>query len=221
MACGYLAYVFALSKHRHAVAYFHNLVQLMGYYNNALPVRLHVAHNGEKLLRFLRGKHGGGFIQYQNVCPAVKHLNYFKRLLFGNGHIIYFFIRIYNKTVAIAYFLDRPAHAVQIEHGFFVKAKDNVFRRGKHIHQLKMLMYHAYMQIQRILWGGDAYLLPVNIYLPAVGEIYAGEHIHKGCFSAAVFAKEGKYLAPVYFQRNVVVGYHMRKRFCNVYHAYC
>ena len=61
----------------------------------------------------------------------------------------------------------------------------------------------------------------MRLAMHKLGEIYAGEHIHKGCFSAAVFAEEGKYLAPVYFQRNVVVGYHMRKRFCNVYHAYC
>ena len=42
-------------------------VELVGDDDQGLAVGLHVAHDGEQLVRLLRGQHGGGLVQNQNI----------------------------------------------------------------------------------------------------------------------------------------------------------
>ena len=64
---GDVADVLALAQHGHAVGDLQHLVQLMRDDDEGLAVGLHVAHDGEELVRLLRGQHGGGLVQDEDV----------------------------------------------------------------------------------------------------------------------------------------------------------
>ena len=83
IAGGNVAYILTLAQYCYTVRYLHNLMELMGDYDNGLTICLHVAHNVEEHIGLLRRKHGGGFVQYQYIRSSVQHLDYFKGLFFG------------------------------------------------------------------------------------------------------------------------------------------
>ena len=85
---GHVADVFALAQHRHPVGDLQHLVELVGDDDEGLSVRLHVAHDGEELVGLLRGQHGGGLVQNQDVGAAVEDLDDLHRLLLGDGHLV-------------------------------------------------------------------------------------------------------------------------------------
>ena len=53
-----------------------------------------------------------------------------------------------------------------------------------------MLVDHTDAVFERILGGGDRDGFAVNVDLPLVGEIDAGEHVHQRRLAAAVFAEQ-------------------------------
>ncbi len=108
----HIADIVSFAQNRNAVGDLHDLVQLMGNDDDRLSVVLHVAHDAEELLRFLRRENGGRFVENQNISAAVKHLDDFKRLLFRDGHVIHFLVGVNDKTVTVANLLDRFAHAL-------------------------------------------------------------------------------------------------------------
>ena len=194
--CGFdIAYVFALPQNGDSVGDLHYLVQLVGDYDYGLAVALHVAHHVEQALRLLRGEHGGGFVQYEYVRAAVKHLDYLKGLLFGDGHIVDFFIGIDLEPVARADIRHLAANVPEVETEALVQAEDYVLGGGEHVHELEMLMDHAYVQVECVLGGIDRDGNAVDPDMPLVGEIDPGKHVHERGLAAAVLAEQGKYLA--------------------------
>ena len=82
----------ALAKHRHAVAYRHNLVEFMGDDDNALAVLAHRTEHLEEFFGLLRSENCGGFVENENIRTAVKHLYDFDSLLFADRHIVNFLL---------------------------------------------------------------------------------------------------------------------------------
>ena len=111
-----------------------------------------------------------------------------------------------------------------LDEGETVKAGDVLtvsnFEGVKYVDELEVLVYHAYSQIERILGRADDNLFPVNGDLPLVGEVYAGEHIHKRGLAGAVFAQQSQYLASVYIQPYLIVGKHRAEGLGDIAHFY-
>ena len=185
---GNIADVLALAQHRHAVRYVEHLMELMGDDDEGLAVRLHVAHDGEELVRFLRGEHGGGLVQNEDIRAAVEHLDDLNGLLLRNGHIVDLLIGVNVETVLVADLLDLFACFGQVELAF--KAKDDILRCGEEIDKLEVLVDHADAVLERVLGGGDRHRFAMNVNLSLVGEVDAGEHVHQRGFAAAVFAEQ-------------------------------
>ena len=152
-----------------------------------LAVVAHTAKHGKKLLCLLRGKHRSRLVKNKYIRSAVQHLYYLDRLLFRNRHFIYFFIRVYVEAVFFAYFLNPRRYLFNIVASFFLKTEHYVFRRGKHVYKLKVLVYHTDLIVKRVLRGAYNRLHAVYKYLPLVRIIYSRKHIHKRGLAAAVF----------------------------------
>ena len=180
-------------------------MQLVRDYDYRLAVLFHVAHDFEEALRLLRGQHRGGLVQYEDIRAAVKHLDYLERLLLGDGHIVDLLIGIDLEPVAPADIGHLAADILQIKAEALVKSEHDVLRRGKHVHELEMLMDHADVQIERILGGIYYDGLPFDLDMPLVGEIDAGEHVHQRRLAAAVLPEEREYLALIYAHVDMVV----------------
>ena len=184
--CGDIADVFTLAEYGHPVGYVQYLVELVGDDDEGFSVRLHVPHDLEQLIRFLRCQDCGGFIQNQNVGAAIKHLENFNGLLLGNRHIVYLLVGVDIEAVFFAKLLYLFPGLRQIQPS--VQTQNDIFRGGEHIYQLEVLVNHADAIAESILGRGDGGRLSVNVDLSLIREVDAGEHIHQRCFSAAVFA---------------------------------
>ena len=179
-------------------------MELVGDDDEGLAVGLHVAHDGEQLVRLLRGQHGGGLVQDQNIGTAVQHLDDLHGLLLGNRHIIDLHVRVDIEAVLITDVLDLLTCIVQVK--LALQAEDDILGGGEQIDQLEVLVDHADTQIEGILGRCDGHRLVVDVDLPLVGEIDAGEHVHQRGLAAAVFAQQGQDLALVQVKIHILIG---------------
>ena len=188
--------------------------------DDALAVVPHVAQDGEELVRLLRREDGGGLVQDEDVRAAVEDLHYLDGLLLGDGHVVYLLLRVHLEAVGLADGLYLLSGAVQIEPPLAGQAQDDVLRRGEHVHQLEVLVYHAYAEVEGVLGRADGDFLPVHEDLALVGVVDAGEHVHERGLAAAVFAQQRQDLAPVDVEPDLVVGRHRAEALRDVPHLY-
>ena len=214
----HIADILALAQDGHPVGHVHHLVELVGDDDDGLAVGLHIAHDGEQLFRFLRGQHGGGFVQDQDIRPAVQHLDDLQGLLLGDGHIAHQLVGVHVEAVAVADLPHLAAHFLQVQPATAFQPQHDVFGRGEHVHQLEMLMDHADAQVERVVGRGDGDLFAVDEDLAAVGEVDAGEHVHQCGLAGAVFAQQGQDLALVDGQRDLVVGHDGAESLGDIFH---
>lgn len=197
--------VFALSENRYAVGEGEHLVELMGDDYDGLAVVAHTAQDVKELERLLRSENGGGLVKNEYVGASVEHLDYLNGLLFGDGHLVYLLVRVDIKAVLLAYLFYALGRLFDIEFAL-VKTEDDILRCGEHVHELEMLMDHAYFVVKRVLGGADDHLFTVDENLTVIRIVNSGDHVHQRCFSGAVFAENGEYLAAVDGQTYILVG---------------
>ena len=203
-----------------AVGQLLDLVHLMGDDDYRLAGVAHIAQNGEKLVRLLRSQNGSGLVEDENIRAAVEHLYDLDRLLLGYAHLVYLHVGVHVEAILVADLPDLCRRRLQVEPSLALEAEDDILGRGEHVDELEVLVYHAYSQIERILGRADDNLFPVNGDLPLVGEVYAGEHIHKRGLAGAVFAQQSQYLASVYIQPYLIVGKHRAEGLGDIAHFY-
>ena len=124
-------------------------------------------------------------------------------MLLGNRHIIDLHVRVDIKAVLVADVLDLLACIVQVK--LALQAEDDILGGGEQVDQLEVLVDHADTQIEGILGRCDGHRLVVDVDLPLVGEVDAGEHIHQRGLAAAVLAQQGQDLAFVQFKVYIFV----------------
>ena len=100
-----------------------------------------------------------------------------------------------------------------------LQTQDDVLRGGEDVHQLEVLVDHADAAVKGVLGGGDGHRLAVDIDLPLVGEVDAGEHVHQRGLAAAVLPQQGQDLALVQLKVDVVVGHHAAEALGDVLHS--
>ena len=81
-----------------------DFIQLMGDENNALPFSGKILHDRHKLFYFLWGKNSSRFIENEDICIPIEHLQYFDSLLHSHCNVFDNHIRLDLKTVASGYF---------------------------------------------------------------------------------------------------------------------
>ena len=192
-------------------------MQLVRNYDDSLAVVPHSAKHRKELLGLLRGKHRGRLVKYKYIRASVKHLDYLDRLLLGNRHFVYFFIRVYLKAVLLAYLLDFSGRTADIIVLLFLKTQNDIFRRAENIDQLEMLMNHSDTVAERVTRGAYYNLFTVYKYLSVVRKVNTSYHIHKRGFSAAVLTQNRQYLAAVHRQVDIAVGYNAAEGFCYIF----
>ena len=195
--------VFALAKDGNAVGYAHYFVEFVRDYDYAFAVGFHCAQHGKQFVGFGRGQYGGRLVQNKDVCAAVQRFDYFHRLLFRHSHVVHLFVGVNVKAVTFAHFHNALFCCLQVV--LTADTQHDVFRSGKHVHQLEVLVYHAYSAGECVFGRSDYFFFAVNVNCTAVGVVDACQHVHQGCFAAAVFAQHGKYFALSDVHRNVVV----------------
>ena len=82
-------------------------------------------------------------------------------------------------------------------------------------------MDHANTAGKGVFGGGNGHRKVIDIDLPFVGEIDAGEHVHQGGLAAAVFTQQGQDFSPVDVQPDLVVGHHRAEGLGDVAHSDC
>ena len=170
----YGVYIFALADDRAVIRSGFYFLQLVGYEYNGFPFARKVMHYFDKFFYLLRGKGGRGLIQYQYICAAVQHLQYFCPLLHAYGYVLNLGVGIHLQAVAGGYFVHLRARRLHVhppagEHGFH--AEYYVFGYGERLHEHKVLMHHAYAQLYRLIGAGYGNLFAVYEYLAGCGMI--------------------------------------------------
>ena len=182
----------------------------MGNDDDGVALGAHFAQDSKELVRLLRGQHGGGLVQNQNIRAAAEHLDDFHRLFFTHGHVVDFLIQIHFQSEA-------GAELLRLHGQLALHAQQDVLPGGEHIHQLEVLMDHADAHADGLAGTADGDLLAIQVNQAAVGLIDAGQHVHHGGLAAAVFAQQGQNLPTVDRQADVVVGLHGAKGFAEVF----
>ena len=213
--------VLAFSQNRDAVRHVEHLVELVRDDDQRLAVSFHVAHDLEELVGLLRSQNRGRFVENQDVGAAIEHLDNLNRLLLRDGHVVNFLVGVDIEAVFVADFLDLAACLGKIHSAGFLQTENDVLRGGKDIDKLEMLVDHADAVGKGILRRADRHRLPMNVNLPLVGEVDAGEHVHQRRFAAAVFAEQRQDLALVQLQVNGIVCRYLTKPLCNILHPNC
>ena len=218
--CRHVADELPMAEYGDAVGKRLDLVHLVRDDDDSLARIAHIAQHSKELVRLLRGQHGGRLVEDEDVRAAVERLDDLHGLLLGDGHIVYLLPGVDLKAVEGAYLLNAAAGALKVETTGFFQTKHDVLRGGEHVHELEMLVYHAYAEIERVLRGAYHDLFPVDEYLPLVGEVNAGEHIHQRRLAAAVLAEQREDLSPVNVQPYLVVCHDLAERLCDVAHLH-
>ena len=162
----------------------------MGDDDDGLVVLLHVADNVEKTLRLLRGQNGGRLIKDQDVRTAVENLDDLQGLLLGHAHLIDLLVRIQVKMVAVADLLCLSAHLFEVKFLALFQTEGDIFQCRKNVDQFEMLVDHTDAQIKGVFGRTDLHRFPIHQDLACIRIVDAGQHVHQGCFAAAVLTQQ-------------------------------
>lgn len=101
---GHISDITSLAQNSYPVGDIHYLVELVGDDDHGFAVGFHVAHDIKEPVGFLRSEDSGGLVQNQNVCAPVEYFDDFHRLLFGDRHVINFFVGVDDEAILLADF---------------------------------------------------------------------------------------------------------------------
>ena len=201
----HLAHVLALAQHHHAVGDVLHLVQLVGDDDDRLAVVAHVAQHREELVGLLRGEHGGGLVEDEDLGAAVEQLDDLDRLLLRDGHVVDLLVGVHVKAVGVADLADALGGGREVELALLLEAQHDVLGGGEDVHQLEVLVDHADAVVEGVLGRADDHGLAVDLDGAAVGEVDARQHVHERGLAAAVLAEQGQDLAAVDVEVDVLV----------------
>jgi hypothetical protein len=192
----------------------------MGDDDDGLAVVPHRPQHRKQRLGLLRSQYRSRLIQNQDVGAAEQHLHDLQGLLFGDRHLVYFFIQVDGKAVTAQDLLGFGPGALQIAAFRLLQPQDDVLQGGEHIDKLEMLMNHADAQRVGVMRAADADRLPVDQDPAGIGVIDACQHIHYGRLAAAVFPQQGQYFMPADVKAHRVVGPDRTERLADILQLY-
>ena len=87
--------VAALAENGNAVGHLHDLVELVGNEEDALPLGGEILHDLHQLVDLLRGQHRSGLVKDQDLVVPVEHLEDLGALLHADGDILHLRVQIH------------------------------------------------------------------------------------------------------------------------------
>ena len=202
----------ALAEHGNLLGERHNLIQLVRDDNDGFAVVAHTPKDREQLLGLLRSQHSRRLVKDQNIRTAVQNLDDLDRLLLRHGHVVNLLVRVKFETVAHADLTHALRVRFDVVAALILETEDDIFRRGKYIHQFEMLVDHADPMGKCIARRADGNPLAVHVDPSAVRIVNSGDHVHERRLAAAVLTENGEDLASLHAEAHVVVGDHLAER---------
>ena len=214
--------IFALAQHGAAIGYSHDFSQLMGNEQDRLALLSQVAHDLHQLVDLVRGKHGGGLVEDQDIVIAVEHLENFGSLLHAHGDVLNLRVQIDVQAVALAQGVHLFAGLSLIEEAEFarLRAQDDIIQHRKALHQLEMLMHHADAQGVGVVGVADHHVLAIDADFALLRLIQAEKHAHQRGFACAVLAQKRVNFTLAQLQGDIVVCDDARKSLGDMQHFY-
>ena len=209
----------APAHHADRVGDIHDFAQLVGDQDDRFPFLAKPPENAEQLIGFRRGQHAGGFIQNQDICPAIERLEDLDTLLHAHAKLFDHGIRIHLQTVL--FFQRNQLFACLAERwcqqAAIFCAKNNVFQNCEILDQLEMLEHHADACRNRGLAVGDVCLLPADEDFTGVRFVESVENAHQRGFSGTVLTNNAVDRSAGDTDRDVLVGLNRTKGFGNAF----
>ncbi len=209
-----------LTEYGNAVREFLDLVHLVSDDDDGLSAVSHVAEDRKKLLGLLRSEDSCRLVKDEYVCAAVESLEYLYGLLLRNGHVIDLLSGVKFKTVFLAELSRLLAYFTDIELPGLLDPENDVLCSGKNLHELVVLVDHPDAVFKRFLRRTDVDFLVVDIDVPFVRTVDAGQDVHESGLPAAVLAQQSKYLASVYIEPDLVICHDRAEGLGNISHFY-
>ena len=176
----------------------------------------HRAQHGEQLFDLLRGEHRRGLVQNENFRTAVQRFDDFRRLFFGDGHLVNLFPGIDVKAVFFGDLGDLFIDLSDVVLFLLCLSENDVLPGRKNVHQLEMLVHHADPVMEGVLRRADQDLFAADINLAFVGIINSRQHVHQRRLSAAVLAEHGQNLPFIQSEIDVLVRHDVTERLGDV-----
>ena len=215
--------VFALAQHGAAVGHRHDLRELMGDKQDALPLGGEIFHDLHELVDLLGGEHCRRLVENQDLIVAVEHFQDLGALLHTDGDILNEGVRVDGEAVFFRQSHDLFSGLVLLEKTRLVRlhTKDDVVEHREALDQLEMLVHHADAEIVGIVGVFDLDFLAVLFDGALLGLIKTEQNAHQRGFACAVLAQQGMNFALFELERDIVVGDDTGETLRDVKHFNC
>ena len=211
---------FTLAQHCAPVGDGHNFCELVGDEKDGLSFRREIFHDLHELVDFLRGQNCRRLVEDQNLVVPVEHLENFGSLLHTDGDILYLCVRVDAQAVLLRQGEDLFPRLLLLQKARFIglHAEDDIVEHREALDQLEVLVYHADVEVVRVVGVADPDDLSVLLDDAALGLIQAKEHAHQGRFAGAVFAEQRVNFPLFQLEGNVVIGADAGEFLCDIQH---
>ena len=169
--------------------------------------RTHHPDRAKECFGFLRGQHGGRFVEDEHSDAAVKQLEDLDPLLLANRQLPDPAIRLDLHPVAVAEFgylrlnaLGRQANLTSLA------TQGDVFGHRETVHQTKVLIHHPDAGLKSLMRRMEVDNLPVDDDVPTIGTIEAGENRAESGLAGSILAEQGMNLTPLQIEIDAIVG---------------
>ncbi len=209
----------ALAQDADAIGEGDDFGHFVGDEDDRLPLRLHHGKDPAQILGLLRGEHGGGLIEDDDIGATVDELEDLHTLLFADAELPDVGAWVDLEPITRRELADARLDRSQVGHeGQIRDAQHDVLRHGHRGNQHKVLVNHTDPQrggiARRVNLGRPA----LDEDLARIGAIEAGEDVHQGALARTVFTQECQHLARVEVQIDAIIGQNAGKALGDAVH---
>ena len=214
------AHIFALAQYGDPIGHRHDLVQLVGDEEDALPLLGKLTHGGHQLVDLLGSQHGGRLVKNEDLIVPVEHFQNLYPLLHTDRDILHLGVQIHAQAVFLGDLLHLFPGLFLLQEAQLggLRAQNDIVQHRKYVDQLEVLVHHADAQRRSVIGVIDLYFLAIFADLACLRLIQAEKHAHQSRFSRAVFAQQRMDLSSAQLEGDVVIGDDTRKFLGNVEH---
>ena len=170
-----------------------DLLQPVGDIEDAGALFPEALHGDEELLRLAGGEGGSGLVHDEELGLRGEGLQDLAHLPLGHAHGGHHLVGAEEEAVAVDERLHLAAHLLFVGEAPLhnLVAQEDVFRDGQLRHQAELLIDDGDARLGCVVPVVDDDVLPVDVDLPVVLGVDAGDDFDDGAFPRAVLAHEG------------------------------
>ena len=202
------------AEDRHAVGDLEHLVQLVADEDDRHPLAHEILQDPEELPCLLRGEHGSGLVEDQDVRAPVERLQDLDALLLSDGDVLDPRVRVDGEVELLGQFLDPAPGRREVEHDTCSRRllrEHDVLGDRHHGDEHEVLVHHADAAVDRLPRRTHLRGLPVDEDLAFVRVVQPVEDAHQRGLPRAVLAEQRMHLSAPELEVDVVVREHSRE----------